>query len=239
MQNVLFRRRAGESPRWRPVTARPDRRRGGTRCSQRSRPPSVPSGEPRGGRGTNAEEAGGTPPGPAPRIPCSVTSRCSPQKRRPCRCPPNPPRLSPSSGVSVFASVHHRVIPSPPKLIHAQLPPRPNPEAQVLCHMCGFEYGTSSLSVHQKTCAKRHAWGVQQLVADPDGGRLTAVQLREGEVGARGLHSTTFRLNLSALYGIGVQFGVVQGMLTRCLGVFRSIRGFSGCTFCEKRLRLS
>jgi len=35
----------------------------------------------------------------------------------------------------------------------------------------------------------------------------------------RGLHSSTFRLNLSALCGIGVHLGVVEGVFRRCRGV--------------------
>jgi len=56
---------------------------------------------------------------------------------------------------------------------------------------------------------------------------------------ARGLLSSTFRLNLSAFCGIWVHLGVVQGLFRRCQGVFRSIRGCAGCTLCQKRLRLS
>eukprot|EP00740_Mantoniella_antarctica_P010816 CAMPEP_0181382046 /NCGR_PEP_ID=MMETSP1106-20121128/20493_1 /TAXON_ID=81844 /ORGANISM="Mantoniella antarctica, Strain SL-175" /LENGTH=231 /DNA_ID=CAMNT_0023501365 /DNA_START=253 /DNA_END=948 /DNA_ORIENTATION=+ len=37
------------------------------------------------------------------------------------------------------------------------------PPLQVLCHMCGYEYGTSSLALHQRTCAKKHLWGVEHL----------------------------------------------------------------------------
>ena len=41
----------------------------------------------------------------------------------------------------------------------------------------------------------------------------------------RGLHSSTFRLNLSAFCGIGVRLGVVQGMLRRCNGVLGGLSG--------------
>jgi hypothetical protein len=34
----------------------------------------------------------------------------------------------------------------------------------------------------------------------------------------RGLHSPTFRLNVSALCGIGVHLGVVLGVFRRCQG---------------------
>jgi hypothetical protein len=59
-----------------------------------------------------------------------------------------------------------------------------------------------------------------------------------GGAGGRGLHSSTFRLNLSALCGIGVHLGVVQGLCRRCQGVLRSIRGCSGCILCQKRLKV-
>jgi hypothetical protein len=53
------------------------------------------------------------------------------------------------------------------------------------------------------------------------------------------LHSSTFRLNLSAFCGIGVPVGVVEEVFRRCQGVLRSIRGCSGCVLCQKQLRLS
>ena len=40
--------------------------------------------------------------------------------------------------------------------------------SQVLCHMCGYLFGTSSLAVHQKTCAKKHRWGVEQYAPTPE-----------------------------------------------------------------------
>ena len=55
----------------------------------------------------------------------------------------------------------------------------------------------------------------------------------------RGLHSFTFRLNLSAFCVIGVDLGVVQGVPGRCHGVLSSIRGCLGCILCQKQLRLS
>jgi hypothetical protein len=53
------------------------------------------------------------------------------------------------------------------------------------------------------------------------------------------VNSSTFRLNSSAFFGIGVNLGVVLGVFRRCLGVLMSIRGCSGCILCQKRLRLS
>jgi len=55
----------------------------------------------------------------------------------------------------------------------------------------------------------------------------------------RGLHSSTFRLKLSAFCGIGVYLGVTYGVSRRCQGVLTSIRGCSGCISCQARLRLS
>jgi len=44
----------------------------------------------------------------------------------------------------------------------------------------------------------------------------------------RGLHSFTFRLNLSAFCGIGVNVGVDAGVFRRCQGVFRRCQGVLG-----------
>ena len=52
------------------------------------------------------------------------------------------------------------------------------------------------------------------------------------DIAGRGSHSSTFRLNLSAFCGIGLHLGVVEGVFERCQGVFRSIRGCSGCILC-------
>ena len=40
-------------------------------------------------------------------------------------------------------------------------------------------------------------------------------------IAGRGLHSSTFRLNLSASCGIGVRLRDVHGVFRRCQGVFR------------------
>jgi hypothetical protein len=55
----------------------------------------------------------------------------------------------------------------------------------------------------------------------------------------RGLHSSTFRLNVSAFYGIG---GALRDYLGVVLRVLRSCRGVLwgvGCMSCQIRLRLS
>jgi len=55
----------------------------------------------------------------------------------------------------------------------------------------------------------------------------------------RGLHSSTFWLNLSAFGGIEVHGGVVEKVRRKCQGVLRSLRGCLGCILCRKRLKLS
>jgi hypothetical protein len=55
-------------------------------------------------------------------------------------------------------------------------------------------------------------------------------------LGGRGLHSSTFRLNVSALCGIG---GAFRGCLGVVYGVSGGIGGRLGCISCQKRLRLS
>ena len=52
----------------------------------------------------------------------------------------------------------------------------------------------------------------------------------------RGLHSSTFRLNVSAFCGIG---GAFKGCLGGVQEVLGGIRGCSGCILCQERLRLS
>jgi hypothetical protein len=65
------------------------------------------------------------------------------------------------------------------------------------------------------------------------GGRLRA---GEGDVAGRGLHSSTFRLNVSAFCGIG---GYIYGLFRRGPGGVRESRGCRGCILCQKRLKLS
>ena len=64
---------------------------------------------------------------------------------------------------------------------------------------------------------------------------MGAFLLTSGAQG-RGLHSPTFRLNVSAFYGIG-------GALCSCLGVVwqvsRVVMASSGCILCQKGLKLS
>jgi len=55
-----------------------------------------------------------------------------------------------------------------------------------------------------------------------------------------GLHSSTFRLNVSAFCGIGVAFrDCCSGVFRRWYGVLGDIEGCSGCILCQKRLRWS
>jgi len=55
-------------------------------------------------------------------------------------------------------------------------------------------------------------------------------------VAGRGLHSSSFRLNVSGFFGIGVEF---KGYLEGVDGVLGGITGCLGCSLCQKRLRLS
>jgi hypothetical protein len=52
----------------------------------------------------------------------------------------------------------------------------------------------------------------------------------------RGLHSSTFRLNVSAFCGIGGAIRGYRGIVRGALGV---MMGFSGGIWCQKQLRLS
>ena len=60
-----------------------------------------------------------------------------------------------------------------------------------------------------------------------------------GGARGRGLHSSTFWLNLSTFCGIGVHVGILLGVFRMCQGVLRSIKWCSGCVLRQKRLRLS
>jgi len=53
---------------------------------------------------------------------------------------------------------------------------------------------------------------------------------------ARGLHSSSFRLKLSAFCGIG---GALRGCLGGAWKVLGNIWGYLGCTMCQRRLMLS
>jgi len=73
------------------------------------------------------------------------------------------------------------------------------------------------------------------------GGRPVALDapcevLGVGGVGGRGLHSCTFQLNLSALYGIG---GARKGTVARVKGVFGGILAVYGVCVYQTRLKLS
>ena len=52
----------------------------------------------------------------------------------------------------------------------------------------------------------------------------------------RGLHSSTFRLNLSDFCGIG---GAFRGCVGSVQEVSGGIKEYHGCVLCHKRLRLS
>ena len=52
----------------------------------------------------------------------------------------------------------------------------------------------------------------------------------------RGLHSSTFRLNVSAFYGMGGAFRGCGGGVQEVAG---GVRGCVRCIVCQKRLRLS
>jgi len=40
---------------------------------------------------------------------------------------------------------------------------------QVLCYICCAEFGTNSLTIHHKTCLKKHAWGLDANIANAEG----------------------------------------------------------------------
>jgi len=60
--------------------------------------------------------------------------------------------------------------------------------------------------------------------------------LRRVRPGGRGLHSSTFQLNLSALYGIE---GARRGYVARVQGGLRGVQGVEGGFLCQTRLKLS
>jgi hypothetical protein len=63
-----------------------------------------------------------------------------------------------------------------------------------------------------------------------------AIEAHIHRIPGRGLHSSAFRLNVSAFCGIG---GASRGCLGVVYEVLGGIRGCLGCTLCHKRLRLS
>ena len=66
--------------------------------------------------------------------------------------------------------------------------------------------------------------------------RRTSRPLAAGKQSGRGLHSSTFQLNLSAFGGIGGAYWGCLGVVCEVLG---GIRGCLGCILCQERLRLS
>ena len=87
------------------------------------------------------------------------------------------------------------------------------PETTHLKLKCGMLLSTFAFKFNLRRYIK-DGWQATREIRD-----------RERRHGGRGLHSSTFRLNLSALYGIGGALGVVLGVSRRCQGVLRSIRG--------------
>jgi len=59
---------------------------------------------------------------------------------------------------------------------------------------------------------------------------------RGPHTGGRGLHSSTFQLNLSALHGIG---GARRGCVARVKRVLGGVKGVQGDLLSETRLKLS
>jgi len=72
----------------------------------------------------------------------------------------------------------------------------------------------------------------------PSGTRATVRHTLRGEnpPGVRGLHSSTFQLNLSAFYGIG---GARRGCVARVKGVLGVFRVYRVFCVCQTRLKLS
>jgi len=61
---------------------------------------------------------------------------------------------------------------------------------------------------------------------------------QSGKDDGRGLHSSTFQLNLSAFYGIG---GALRGCVARARveGLTGGVQGVQGVFVCQTRLKLS
>jgi hypothetical protein len=62
-----------------------------------------------------------------------------------------------------------------------------------------------------------------------------STQFRPEVLAGRGLHSSTFRLNVSAFCGIGGPSGGAYSVFEGVMGIM----GCFGCILCQKRLRLS
>jgi hypothetical protein len=67
-------------------------------------------------------------------------------------------------------------------------------------------------------------------------GAFALASALKNNANGRGLHSSTFRLNCSAVYGIGAAF---RGCLEGVWRVLGGGRGCLGCNLCQKRLRVS
>jgi hypothetical protein len=50
---------------------------------------------------------------------------------------------------------------------------------QVLCYVCCAEFGTNSLPIHQKTCIKKHEWGLNGILNDESVSKKVAAQNRK------------------------------------------------------------
>lgn len=50
---------------------------------------------------------------------------------------------------------------------------------QVLCYLCCAEFGTASLPIHQKTCLKKHAWGLNNVANEQGVSKKQAAQNRK------------------------------------------------------------
>ena len=73
------------------------------------------------------------------------------------------------------------------------------------------------------------------FITDQSEANFTDCVIKENRAG-RGLHSFTFRLNLSTLCGIG---GACRGCSVGVYGDFGGMRDCVGCILCQNRLRLS
>lgn len=50
---------------------------------------------------------------------------------------------------------------------------------QVLCYLCCAEFGTNSLHIHQKTCIKKHGWGLNSIENEDGVSKKTAAANRK------------------------------------------------------------
>jgi len=125
--------------------------------------------------------------------------------------------------------------------VNCMLIPPETKHLKLKCDTTAFNFASSSVS--NLTCATT-PWRESEL--EPRGavergrvgaGRAAPGRLREKPLPhGRGLHSSTFRLNVSAVRGIG---GALRGCLGDVQEVLPGIWGCFGCIFCQERLRLS